>query len=242
MTQINMSLFSDYTIPLKIEKEGISLSIEREGEVFVYRRDCLEEKVNKLILSDENRIVIQPVEPCNSPKELSPYLLVEFERSLVVEPGIQRRVFLKFPVEIGVFISYGKDLELLDVFSKAKQKFTLYGDPRSGSICKHYRSDVYESSPSANPLYEGVLELSLGNSDSEWIEVSKAVFNSCGMILFFSSELVSMRAKMKIENNLTAETDFLDSPLKKGMIRARKLFTEKKLPIVTPKFVMREGL
>lgn len=237
-----MSLFSTYTIPFNIETEGISLSIEREGEVYVYRRECLEEKVNKLLLSDEKKIVIQPVEPCNTPKELSPYLLVEFERSLVVEPRIQRRVFLKFPVEIGVYISYGKDFELLDVFSKARQKYTLYGDPRSGSICKYWKSEVYESLPSANPLQEGVLELRLENSDSEWIEVSKAVFNSYGMILFFSRELVSMRAKMKIENNLTAETDFLDSPLKKGMIRARKIFTEKKLPIVTPKFVMREGL
>lgn len=237
-----MTLFSEYTIPFNIKQEGISLSVEQEGEVYVYRRKCLEEEVNKLILSDESRIVIQPVEPCNVPKELSPNFLVEFERSLVVEPGIQRRVFLKFPVEIGVFISYGKDFELLDVFSKAKQKFTLYGDPRSGSICKYYRSEVYESSPSADPLLEGVLELRLENSDSKWIDVSKAVFNAYGMILFFSGELVSMKAEMRIENNLTAETDFMDSPLKKGMIRARKIFTEKKLPIVTPKFMMREGL
>ncbi len=237
-----MSLFSEYTIPLNIEKEGISLSIEREGKVTVYRRKCLEEKVNKIILSDENRIAIQPVEPCNTPKELSPYLFVEFERSLVVEPKIQRNIFLKFPVEIGVFISCGGDFELLDVFSKAGQKYTLYGDPRSGSVCKYYKSDVYESLPSVNPLLEGVLELSLENSDSAWIDVSKAVFNSYGMILFYSSGLVSMKAEMKIENSLTAETDFLDSPLKKGMIRARKIFTEKKLPIATPKFVMREGL
>ena len=171
-------MFGYYDIPLKIAKEGISLSVEREGEVLLYRRESVDEKVEKNLLASTGKILINPVEPLNKPKELTSYLLIEFERTLVVEPGATQKIYAKYPLEIGVFIS-GKgneNFKILDIFTLMKQKFSLYGDPSSGVICKYWGSAVYSSIPSVNPIHEGVVELSITNTSTEWVEVTKAFF------------------------------------------------------------------
>ena len=237
-----MSMFGYHNIPLKIRKQDISLSLEMEGNVLVYRRECGNEKIEKIIIVGESRILINPVEPLNKPKDITPYLSIEFKKSVVVEPKVTKTIYLTFPVEIGVFIAKKKYFEPLDVLTMAKQKFTLYGDPRIGTLCKYWQSEVYSSTPDVNPLCEGVIELSVTNSDSKWAEVTKSIFNAYGMKLYYDNRLVCMKADMNISNCLTAEVEFIDSPFKKEMRKSIELYTAKKLPIVSTKFVMREGL
>lgn len=237
-----ISLYGYHKIPLKLKEQDISLTINREGNVFVYRRECGNEKIEKILMAGDSRILINPVEPLNKPKDITSYLCVEFKKSVVVEPKIAKAIYLTFPVEIGVFIAKKKYFEPLDVLTVAKQKFTLYGDPRTGTLCKYWQSEVYLSAPDVNPLCEGVIELSITNSDSEWAEVTKSIFNAYGMRLYYDNQLVCMKAYMKISNSLTAEVEFIDSPLKKEMKKSIELYTAKKLHVVSPKFVMREGL
>lgn len=173
-------MFGYYDIPLGIAKEGISLSVEREGEVLLYRRESVDEKVEKNLLASTGKILINPIEPLNKPKELTAYLLIEFERTLVVEPGATQKIYAKYPLEIGVFISSGKgneNFKILDIFTLMKQKFTLYGGPSSGVICKYWSSAVYSSIPSVNPIHEGVVELSITNTSTGWVEVKLKRFS-----------------------------------------------------------------
>lgn len=235
-------MYGHYNVPLRIEKEGISLSVEKEGEVLAYRRECLGEKVEKVLLAGNGKILLSPVEPLSKPKEITPYLLIEFGRALVVEPKATRKVFIKFPVEIGVFISGNEDFEILDILSLIKQKFTLYGDPKSGVICKHWGSEVHSSIPSVNPIHEGVIELNVTNTSVKWIEVTKAVFNAYGMKIYYGDEMVSMKSNMKIVSEVIAETDFDDSPLEEEMKKSLELYTTRRLPIIVTKFVMEEGI
>jgi len=74
-------MFGYYDVPLKIAKEGISLSVEREEEVLLYRRQSVDEKVEKNLLASTEKVFINPIEPLNKPKELTSYLLIEFGRS-----------------------------------------------------------------------------------------------------------------------------------------------------------------
>jgi hypothetical protein len=235
-------MFGSYDAPLGIEKEGISLSVERAGEIMTYRRQCGDEKVEKMLLTSTGTILINPVEPVNKPKEITSSLLIEFKTSLVVEPAATKKIYVTYPVEIGVFIAMDKKYEVLDIFSIQKQKFTLYGDPRSGVICKYGKSEVYSSIPSVNPLLDGVIELSITNTVSEWVNVTKAIFNAYGMKLYYSDDMVYMKATMKINNEKTAETGFVDSPLERGMKKSLELYTVRKLAVVSTKFVMEGGI
>jgi hypothetical protein len=235
-------MYRDYAIPLEIVREEITLSLVRDGEHLLYRSVCADKRVEKILLASTGKVLINPIEPVNKPKELTPYLLVEFDRTLMVEPGATRTIFITYPIEIGVFIAQGNHGDLLDILTLVKQKFTLYGDPRSGVICKYWRSEVNSSIPAVNPLREGVIELSITNTTSGWVEVTQAIFNAYGMKIYYNNELVSMRATMKIMSRTLAETDFVNAPLQEGMKKSSELYTARKLPVVGTKFVMEVGI
>jgi hypothetical protein len=235
-------MFGSYDIPLKIEKEGISLSIDKDEDLYVYRRDAFYGKEEKVLHFNKGKVLLNPIEPLNKPKEITSFLLIEFERSFVMGPETTKIIFIKFPIEVGVFISDGKNFEILDVLTLANQKFTLYGDPTSGMICKYWKSDLFPSIPEANPMLEGVMEVNITNATARWIEVSKAVFNAYDMRIYYDPDLVSMRARMKILGEQTAETMFNDSPLNKGMTKSMELYSARKVSMLGPKFVMEGGL
>ncbi len=235
-------MFGHYEVPVSIAEEGVSLSVEKVGENLIYRRKCGEEKVEKSLLASEGRLIINPIEPVRKPRELTPYLLIEFEKALVAAPKATQHIFLTFPIEIGVYISGEEKEEVLDVLTLMKQKFTLYGDPRTGVICKYWRSPVYSSLPSGNPLQEGIIDLAITNTTSSWIEVTKTILNAYGMKIFYGNQKVAMIAKMKITSKTTAEMDFEDLPLEEGMQRSLEAYTLKRLTAITTKFVMEFGL
>lgn len=79
-------MFGHYDIPFKITEEEISLSGDKEQEKLIFRSECLGEKVEKILLGNTGKNLINPVEPLMQPQELTPYLLIALERVLVVEP------------------------------------------------------------------------------------------------------------------------------------------------------------
>jgi hypothetical protein len=124
----------------------------------------------------------------------------------------------------------------------SKQKFTLYGEPKNGVICKYWKSEVYETMPAPDPMHEGILELNLSSSSADWEQVTKAVFNAYGMKVFYSSHLVGMKAKMKVEDDGIAETEFQDSSPERGMRKSLEAFPARKLSMVATNFIMEYGL
>ncbi len=237
-------IFGLHDVPLRIDLEEISLSVERVAVGLHYKRECMDEEVEDLLLSSNSKILINPVEPVNKPKELTPHFLIEFEKSVFIEPDARRTVFVKFPVEIGIFVHGKKDFQILDVLTLNKQKFTLYGDVISGVICKYWKSEVYSTIPDTNPVYEGVIELNITNTTARWVEITKAVFAAYGMKIYYSDDMVAMRANMRIVSKKVAEIDFVNSPLEKGMKRSLELYTSRlrQIPVVATRFLMDEGI
>jgi hypothetical protein len=216
-------MYGYHVPPFSIEQEGISISVEKIGQQWIYRRTLGDDNVEKIILGDGKRLIINPVEPLNTPKEITPNLLIEFEKTLLLPGGARRKIFLTFPIEIGIFISDrgDKNLQLLDVLSLTRQKFTLYGEVSNGVLCKHWKSEIYSTSPSLNPLQEGIMELTLRNTSSDWASISKAVFSAYGMKLYYDGD-VFMRARMDILNKNAAETGFELQPLR-GELKSIRL-------------------
>jgi hypothetical protein len=188
-------MYGDYDLPFSVDEEGISITVEKIEKLWVYRRTLGTNTEEKLILGDGKHIIINPVEPLNTPKEIA--------------GGTRKKIFLTFPIEIGVFIADkgNKNLQLLDVFTLARQKFTLYGPVSGGIVCKHWKSGIYSVPPSPNPLQEGIMELILRNTTSDWASISKAVFSAYGMKLYYDAD-VFMKAHMDIRSKSTAETGF----------------------------------
>ena len=237
-------IFGLHDVPLRIDLEEISLSVERTVGGLLYKRGCMDGEIEGLLLSSDSKILINPVEPVNKAKELTPHFLIEFEKSIFIEPSARKTIFVKFPVEIGVFVHGKKNFQILDVLTLNKQKFTLYGDVISGVICKYWESEVYSTIPDTNPVYEGVIELNITNTTARWVEVTKAVFAAHGMKIYYSDDMVAMRANMRIVSKKVAEIDFVKSPLEKGMKRSLELYTSRlrQIPVVATRFLMDEGI
>jgi uncharacterized protein len=263
-------MYGSYDFPFFIEKDEISLSMDKFEKLWIYKRDLGTKKVEKLVFGEGKHITINPVEPVNTPKdvkssllteleptntlkEITPNLLIEFEKTLILAGGARKKIFLTFPIEIGVFIldKGNKNLQLLDVFTFVRQKFTLYGEVTNGMICKRWKSEIYSVPPSPDPLKEGIIELTLKNTTSDWASISKVVFSAFGMRLYYDVN-VFMKAHMVVRSKNIAETGFeqqsISAELKDYYPKDQSILKEsieiynRKLDFVPLSFEMRFGL
>jgi uncharacterized protein len=239
----NRMLYGRFEYPCRYESAGITFCIEQEGELFKYRRQCGSSDAEKIISSSAGSLFVHPVEPVNLPKEVTRFLEIEFP-PVMMAPESEKTLFLKFPVEIGVILKQNDECQLLDVFSRAAPKYSLYGTPESGVITRYYHSDVFDQPPDTDPAETGILRLIIHNTSKGWVEVARAVFESYNMPIYFG-EFVAMSALMEIFSKEIAETKVLERPLIPEMnlaipvICARKILridTERK------RFLMEHGV
>jgi hypothetical protein len=236
-------MFGTHDIPLALEQDGISLSVQKDKGVFYYERDCLGETKKKILLIQGTpKILINPVEPLNRPKALTHFLYVGFEKGLLLGPKAEKTIFTTFPVEIGLYGSAGRNFEVLDIFTLTKTKYTVYGNPAHGVLCKYWPTEVHATMPSVNPLEKGILALRVSNTGPDWLEVNKAVFNAYGMKIYYNDKKVCLNGTLKLRAGNIAETDFEDRPLEAGMTKAFELYLSRRLTVSSTKFVMEFGL
>jgi hypothetical protein len=235
-------VYGTYKIPLIKDIPGIRISLEKIGKTLIYQRDCQGASQEKTVLSSGAEILVQPVEPLNLPKRICSHLLIDFASTVMIEPDSDSRVFLTFPVEIGIFITKKKKHDLLDIVSLNNQKYTLYGDPNNGIICRYHQSKIHHEIPEVDPFESGVISLRIVNKGSNWVRVNKAVFKAKGMKIYYNTDLVAMKAKMNILDDEAAETEFYNTALVKEMKKSIELFTASRLSVLSTKSVMLEGL
>jgi len=235
-------MFGTHVIPLSFESDGIRIDIQKQDGHISYQRKSNGEEEEKTLLAKTTEILINPVEPINKPKQITNYLLVNIENNVVVEPRSTHRIYLTFPVAIGVFFKRNRDYDILDIFTVASQKYSLYGDQLRGIICRYWKSTAYTKVPVSEPYRLGIMELSIKNTTERWISVSKAVLNAYAMKIYYSSKMVSMKATMNILSDNTAETQFSSSPMYKDMKKSLELYTVRKLSILSSTFTMMDGI
>jgi len=235
-------MFGTHDIPVEFREGEISVSLHREQDVLIYHRECLGDACDKRMFSKAEKILMVPTEPVTQPKAITPYLFIKFDKTLLLEPESNARIYVTFPVEIGVFASGGGKPQFIDGFTLAEKKFTLYGEPSTGKICRYWNSDVHTTIPDVDGLREGIMELNIQNTDTDWVEVKKAVFNAYGIKIYYDPGMVSMKSTMKLRPGDTAETSFESSPIKAGMKKSVERYALKKISVATGKFVMEHGL
>jgi uncharacterized protein len=223
-------MYGTYNENFSYTGPDLSLSVSGQAGNRRYSRECSGKRVEKYLASDVGRIIINPVEPVNLPDGITSHLEISFD-PVVIRPGDEQVIFLKFPVEAAVFLESGGSYDVLDIFSLVTAKYSLYGQPETGCITTWYRSGVYQEIPKTDPLREGVMELRLRNSGSGWVEVSRAVFRNTDMHLYYG-DIVSMAAVMEIWNPKLARTSFQRRPLINNLTPSVELYTARKIPIV----------
>jgi hypothetical protein len=212
---------------------GIQIQLTDTENLVHYERDCQGNKESRFLGRTFSAIHIHPVEPVNLPEALTHFLEISFP-PLLLSPGAELDVYVKFPVEIGVFLENGEKRDLLDIFSLVPGKFSLYGSPSSGVITRWYKSDLYTAIPVTDSHQEGVMSLHIKNSGAETTTISRAVFDSSSMCLFYGSR-VAMTATMEILSPLIAHTTFSETAPADCPNRAIDLFLARGFSITNRK-------
>ncbi|HDS63551.1 MAG TPA: DUF432 domain-containing protein, partial [Methanofollis liminatans] len=186
-------VYGRYGYDLCIEKGDLKICFSRDGDVVRYSRTLGDSTMERIIASDGGRVIINPVEPLNLPDEVTRFLEIRFE-SIIIEPEATRRIYLTFPIEIGVFISKKAAFRCIDIFSRAQPKYSLYGPTDTGVITRYHWSPLSLALPAPDPCCEGVVELDIVNTTKGWVEVSRVVLENYGMKIYYDGNLVSIKA------------------------------------------------
>ncbi|WP_290596435.1 MULTISPECIES: DUF432 domain-containing protein [unclassified Archaeoglobus] len=218
-----------------------SIRVEKNGNFYRYVRENGGRK-EKNIFTGSGRLIINPVEPVNLPKEITNFLQIKFDKKFMAEPKSSTEVYLTFPIEIAIFVAAKRSVGLIDVFSLNKPKFTLYGDPRTGIICRYWESELYTDVPEVDKYREGVMKLRITNSDDDWVDVSSIVLDVYGMKIYYDDEMVYSAASMNVTSPKVAETRFIERPLRDKMKKALELYVARRIAVTGSKFVMEWGL
>ena len=234
-------MYGRYDRAFSITEEKISLRIDSGSSLPEYVRECGGTRTGKHLASEYDAIHIHPVEPVNLPQEITHYLEISFP-PIVIPPAAKKKFYVTFPVEIGVFFEMKNEMNILDIFSLVPTKFSLYGLPSTGVITRWYRSGIFSDIPATDLHREGVLELTLINSSATTADVSRAVFDSYGMQIFYGDR-VSMTATMEIMSPLIASTTFTGLPPDGCPNRSIDLYAARKFAIGPRKsFFMESGM
>ncbi|MGA1793377.1 MAG: DUF432 domain-containing protein [Thermoplasmatota archaeon] len=234
-------MYGPLEMPFHMELPTGDVVIKKVRGCLLYNRTTPKKTIEKRIMIKKGTIYLSPVEPINTPKFLTPNLMIELKRTLFIPPKENKKVYLRFPVEIGVIVRNGKNEKLVDVFAKNPPKYTLYGDVRTGTICRYYLSNLSLKVPKTDIGSEGVIEVSIRNQTNEWREISKLVFLGTLMKIYYSEDLVSMKALVKVTDDDMAETKFIDQPIRDGQKRAFETLPTKNKKMIPQRYVMEGG-
>jgi len=222
-------VYGTYRADFIFERQGVLLQIRKTTAGLAYERRENGSSARRVLPSSVKEIVIHPVEPVNLPKEITKYLEVQFD-TVLIGPGERRTIYLTYPLEIGVFAASDEGNHVIDNFSFRSPKFSLYGPADAGVVCRWYRSRVYAEPPPTDSVADGVIELHLKNNCQAWVEVSDAIFEANGMVMYFDGSQVAMIAEMAVVSRIVAETRFVDRPLREGMTQAIELHKARGIP------------
>lgn len=232
-----MNRYGVFKFPVSWRHGRVAVETLKEGGSFLYRR-TLGEDVTEFRLSSATELRILPVEPLLTPKELTPQLLIEFKQPVWLAGHDRMEVDLTFPIEYGVFTPRNEGWQLMDVFTMARQKFTLFGDPASGYLCKLWQSRWLQTPDQVDPDTEGWLRLRLQNGTGRSAELTRVVIPAYLMKLYCDAHRAAFSAALKVIARNLAEVECdASSPLSDGF-KSVEVFSEKKFLGLGQRFIM----
>lgn len=93
------------------------------------------------VVSPNSRVELTPLPPFHVPSKVADYLMIELETPIIVKEEVE--FWLEGPYEIDVKV----DGKRVAVLSPLVVKYTLYGGISDGTLCRYYRSPIYEGPP-----------------------------------------------------------------------------------------------
>ncbi|MCV0373793.1 MAG: DUF432 domain-containing protein [Nitrosarchaeum sp.] len=198
--------YSDFVFP------NTEIKIKRISEhVFSYiRKNHDDELIEKIIPTQSNELTIEicPIRPINYPAKRTSYVYLDLETPIFLSEGSAATIFVRCPVEIGLFLIHDGQKDSLDWFTcdPEHSRFGLYGSPESGTLCKYAKSEIVESYDDSIPFVNGVMEINIQNELSGGHSISKIIFPITEHSLYYrDSKTIISSLNAVLKKKLTLE-------------------------------------
>jgi len=223
-------VFGRFGEEIRYTDSDVSISATGSGELRRYIRASGGQRVEKILPEGLATVIINPVEPVNLPEPVTRYLEISFP-AVVLPAKAVRRMYLTFPLEIGVFLETGGVISVLDLFSLVPAKYSLYGSPGAGAITRWHQSGITKNPPVVDRYRYGILDVTITNTTPGIVEVSRAVFDSNSMHLWYGESVV-MTGAMDIYSPMIAQTTVSEMAPSGDMTRCIELYAARSIPSV----------
>ena len=249
--------FGQYAI-----KDGLSVSFKDEqitlenirGDSYIYRRKHMDETTSETIFSSkkgEVKIAIYPVRPIQMPRQLAHNIMVKLDPPVALPPNSHITHHLTMPIEIGVFTISKKSNYMVDAFSLSFPKYTLYGQPNMGYICRLHHSSI-SSEEKTMQYEEATIMMKFQNKSPNWVTINKIVMDAYEVDLYLDGDTVYLEDSNLVIGEDDVASLFLNnkSPLRglkevpvaaETVKKFRRDILERTGFGVTGKFIMEHG-
>ena len=201
---------------IEINSAGSSLSYKRHAGSKL--------AVEAMIVSDEDPVIIGifPNVPLSTPAAVAKNLYLKFRTPVIVDQKSHAVVYAKMPIEIGVYRQSKDEEMLIDVFSRARQQYALYGSPESGVVCRYIETEIRTDKDGIKPAKyeEALVRVRIKNDIDNVVKVSKVIIPMGGVVLDHAHDDVWLPGSVEMD---------LDSPFGKDVVQVRLTKTKVKL-------------
>lgn len=162
-------------------------------------------------------VAIYPYTVHEKEDELSTFIYLRFTKSLSLAPGASFKIYVKTPIDVGVYGTSKSKLGLIDLIKPKNLKYGVYG-PLVGGVLARY----YKVTPSSKPIRvktgEILYPLRITNDSGIWINISKIIVPFHTTKVFIKGyEAFTEVIYVFIKSRLRATIELVNDPPKQGM-------------------------
>ena len=213
---------------INISNNALLLFNQDDGNsVFTYQRRVHEKIESKVLISTGvagDSVGIFPIPPIFIPKQISENIYLKFDAPIIVDQNEEIEIYAKIPIDIGVYRQSRDEEFMMDVFSINKPRYTLYGTPERGAVCRFAVTEVSKEPLLVKKYEEAIIRIRIKNSIENIIKINKVIIPVKDVILDHKNDDSLMSGIVEMT---------LDSTFSKEVVSVRLMDAKVKRPDIT---------
>jgi len=161
---------------------NLKYSLLEEKEGLLYQRGD-----KKVTISKGLKIEELPILSIN--EKVTQYFGIVFDSPISVNPESKMKIYVKLPVDLGIFVSDGSSYKLIDTIEIYPKKYALYGNIGNGTIYRYWKTSpyLYEIIPNQ---YEALTSVEIINEADSIGVISLVIFDSKNFSLYKKESII----------------------------------------------------
>lgn len=164
---------------IKNNFEEYELIVKKQNDYILYEKGFKDSIQKRMIFKDHEKdkdfLGIFPIIIKNIGQLDVNHIFIKFKKEIILPSKSHLSFYSTIPIDIGVYIYQNLKENLIDYLSLGKVKFTLYGKPEKGIICRYKESEINEERI-IKKYEEALVKIEIKNNLDEMTSVNKIVF------------------------------------------------------------------